>query len=104
MEITYHLTSAKRAKLLKFAKEKTKTCGKIEFVFADINCRIGLKTTSGTSSFLETIQNWNKSFLVWNNSLNQLMLVGTLFSFFFFCFWIPVFSFFWVFKFLSISD
>ena len=45
--------TAKRAKFLKFAKEKPKICEKIEFVFADINCRIGLKTTSRHFKFLK---------------------------------------------------
>ena len=41
----------KRANLLGFAKEKAKDYQQIEFVFADINCRIGLKTVEGNFLF-----------------------------------------------------
>ena len=39
--------TAKRAKLLKFAREKTESDDHIDFVFTDINCRVGLKTMDG---------------------------------------------------------
>lgn len=48
--ISLDLTT-KRAKLLGFAKEKAKDYHQIEFVFADINCRIGLKTVEGNFLF-----------------------------------------------------
>ena len=43
--------TAKRAKLLKFAMEKTESDDHIDFVFADINCRVGLKTMDGEFKF-----------------------------------------------------
>ena len=48
--ISLDLTT-KKANLLGFAKEKAKEYHQIEFVFADINCRIGLKTVEGNFLF-----------------------------------------------------
>ena len=46
--------TARRAKLLSKAKEMTKNLSEIEFAFADLNCRLGLKTKSGEFKFFNT--------------------------------------------------
>ena len=60
--------TAKRAKLLSFAREKSKSNDYIEFLFADINCRIGLKSKVGTFRFLEMRLNLNQSLTRWLKS------------------------------------
>ena len=46
--------TARRAKLLSKAKEMIKSHSEVEFAFADINCRLGLKTKSGEFNFFNT--------------------------------------------------
>ena len=46
--------TVRRAKLLSKAKEMTKNFSEIEFAFADLNCRLGLKTKSGEFKFFNT--------------------------------------------------
>lgn len=43
--------TAKRSQLLKYAKERVEGNENIDFVFPDINCRLGLKTTDGKFFF-----------------------------------------------------
>lgn len=43
--------TARRAGLLKDAKEKAEECESIDFVFVDVNCRLGLKKLDGTFEF-----------------------------------------------------
>ena len=43
--------STHMARIVGFAKEKAKEYDQVEFVFADINCRIGLKTVEGNFLF-----------------------------------------------------
>ena len=43
--------TARRSRLLKYAKDKVEGNEDIDFVFPDINCRLGLKTTDGKFFF-----------------------------------------------------
>ena len=46
--------TARRPKLLPKNKEMIKSCNEIEFDFAEINCRLSLKTRSGETKFFNT--------------------------------------------------
>ena len=46
--------TARRAKLLAFAKEWVKDLEDVDFVYADVNCRIGMKTMNGEFFFFNS--------------------------------------------------
>ena len=46
--------TARRAKLLVFAKERVKDLEDVDFVYADVNCRIGMKTMNGEFFFFNS--------------------------------------------------
>ena len=52
--------SPRRAKLLAHGRERVKEVPEIaDFVFVDVNCRVGIKTTEGELKFFNSIEDFD---------------------------------------------
>ena len=52
--------TARRAKLLGLAKERVKDLKSVDFIYADVNCRIGMKTKDGGFLFFNSLNELEK--------------------------------------------